>query len=304
MTQLNRLREDAEMLRDAESRGRGSKLRAYLRLSGPGWLQSALTLGAGSLAGSLYLGVLSGYSLLWLQPLAMLLGLIMMSAIAYVSLSIRERPLDAVNRHINPVLGYAWALGAMAACMVWAMPHYVLANGVMQQLLLPGLVGPGSALGDVRGKAVVTGTIFAIAVLVTWRYSLGGWGIRVYESIIKAMVVAIILCFAGVVVRLALTPEGFQWGDVLSGLIPNPASIFQPAERFQEVLAAVPEAYRGYWSGQLLSRQRDIAVTAVAATIGINATFLFAYSIRSKAGARSSATSSSSISSPAWPSRS
>jgi Mn2+/Fe2+ NRAMP family transporter len=270
------------MLRDAESQGGRSKLRAYLKLSGPGWLQSALTLGAGSLAGSLYLGVLSGYTLLWLQPVTMLLGLVMMSAIAYVSLSIRERPLVAVNRHINPVLGYAWALGAMAACMVWAMPQYVLANGVMQQNLLPGLVGPESALGDTGGKAVVTATLFAIALLVTWRYSLGGWGIRLYESIIKTMVVAIILCFAGVVIRLAVTPEGFQWGDILRGLIPNPATIFQPAARFQEMLAAVPETSRGYWSGQLLGRQRDIAVTAVAATIGINATFLFAYSIRSK----------------------
>jgi hypothetical protein len=276
-----RLAEDARMLREADARGLGARLTAYARLSGPGWLQSALTLGAGSLAGSLYLGVLSGFTMLWLQPVAMLLGLIMMSAIAYVSLSIRERPLEAVS-HINPVLGYAWALAALAACMVWVMPQYVLANGVMQQILFPALVGPESVLGDTWGKTVVTGTIFAIGTVVTWRYSLGGWGIRLYEWVIKAMVVAIILCFAGVVIRLAMTPEGFQWGDILRGLIPNPATIFSPAAAFQEMLAGIPDTFRDYWRTQLLRRQRDIAVTAVAATIGINATFLFAYSIRSK----------------------
>ena len=55
-------------------------LLTYSKLSGPGWLQSAITLGGGSLAGSLYLGVLGGPSLLWLQPLAMLLGVVMLAA--------------------------------------------------------------------------------------------------------------------------------------------------------------------------------------------------------------------------------
>jgi hypothetical protein len=79
-------------------------------------------------------------AVVWLQPVAMLLGLIMMSAIAHVSLSIRERPLEAVNRHINPVLGYAWALAALAACMVWVMPQDVLANGALFAPMGPSVV--------------------------------------------------------------------------------------------------------------------------------------------------------------------
>ena len=57
------------------------KFFAYAKLSGPGWLQGAITLGGGSLAGALYLGVVSGYDLLWVQPLAMICGIIMLSAI-------------------------------------------------------------------------------------------------------------------------------------------------------------------------------------------------------------------------------
>jgi hypothetical protein len=38
----------------------------------PGWLQSAITLGGGSLANALYLGVLGGFVFMWLQPMAMI----------------------------------------------------------------------------------------------------------------------------------------------------------------------------------------------------------------------------------------
>lgn len=44
---------DREILSEAQSRGSVSTLRAFFRLSGPGWLQSAITLGGGSLGGAL-----------------------------------------------------------------------------------------------------------------------------------------------------------------------------------------------------------------------------------------------------------
>ena len=67
------------LIQNAE--GLVGKLLAYTRLSGPGWLQSAITLGGGSLAGSLYLGVLAGFGAMFWQPLAMIMGIIMLSAI-------------------------------------------------------------------------------------------------------------------------------------------------------------------------------------------------------------------------------
>ena len=68
-----KLENECVMLREAELGGIGSRIGAYVKLSGPGWLQSAITLGGGSLASSLFLGVLAGYSLLWLQPVAIVL---------------------------------------------------------------------------------------------------------------------------------------------------------------------------------------------------------------------------------------
>ena len=52
-----KVRADEQLLLAARKRGTGATLRAFLRLSGPGWLQSAITLGGGSLASALYLGV-------------------------------------------------------------------------------------------------------------------------------------------------------------------------------------------------------------------------------------------------------
>ena len=100
-----------------------------------------LRLGGGSLASSLFLGILGGFSLLWVQPLAMMLGIVMLSAIGYVTLSTQERPFEAVRVHVNPVLAWGWILAVAAANIVWCLPQYALANEVLSQNLLPGLFG-------------------------------------------------------------------------------------------------------------------------------------------------------------------
>ena len=77
-----------ERLKNISSKGFFEKLMLYTRMSWPGWIQAAVTLGGGTLVGALYLGVIGGYQFLWLQPLAMLCGIIMLAAISYVTLSL------------------------------------------------------------------------------------------------------------------------------------------------------------------------------------------------------------------------
>ena len=91
--------QETALLTEAEGAPLLKKLGIYTRLSGPGWMQGAITLGGGSLAGALYLGVIAGFGLLWLQPLAMICGIIMLSAIAYVTLSTQKAPFGLVNQH-------------------------------------------------------------------------------------------------------------------------------------------------------------------------------------------------------------
>ena len=81
------MQNNIEQIQSIQSRGFLGRLAGYSKLTGPGWVQAAVTLGGGSLVGALYLGIIGGYEFLWLQPLAMLCGIIMLGAISYVTLS-------------------------------------------------------------------------------------------------------------------------------------------------------------------------------------------------------------------------
>jgi len=270
--------QDRQAILEAKEKGACATALTYTRLSGPGWLQSALTLGGGSLASSLFLGVLAGFSLLWLQPFAMILGIIMLSAVGYIAMSTTERPFQAINRHINPVLGWGWALASLTANMVWALPQYSLASGVLQQNLLPNVLGADSSVGDFQGKVIIAVAILVITTLITFTYDSGGWGIKAYELVLKLVVAGIVACFFGVVV-VVWWQGGLDWGAIFAGFILDFSKFYQPAEGFNWLLDAVPAAYRDTWSQLIVSDQRDVMASAFATAVGINMTFLLPYSM-------------------------
>jgi Mn2+/Fe2+ NRAMP family transporter len=270
---------DAMRLREAAGQPLHRRLPVYFRLSGPGWLQSAITLGGGSLSGSLYLGVLGGFGTLWLQPLAMIIGIIMLCAIGHVVTATGRRPLPAINEFVNPVLGGGWAVASLLASMVWAMPQYSLSIGVLQQNLLPGLLGEAGPLGATGGKLVPALLILALSTWITWNYDRGGRGVKLYELILKLMVGIIVVCFTGVVWRIAATAPGLDWGALAAGFIPDFSLLTRPAAAFRDIIAATPAAHHAYWTGWLVGTQRDVIVAAAATAVGINMTFLFPYSI-------------------------
>lgn len=259
------------MLLDAEAKGGGARLSVWVKLSGPGWLQSAITLGGGSLAGSLFLGMVGGYSLLWLQVVAMAFGVVMLGAIGYVTLSTGKRPFALINQHVNPVLGWAWALATLAANIVWCLPQFSLANAAVQQNLMPSLEGQ---------TPLICGVVLCIAVGITMIYDSGGKGLKLYENSLRILVGLIVLSFFGVAVKLMTTGE-LQIGAILSGLMPDLSLLSHPAPTFSEALAATGE-FSSFWSNRIVSMQRDIMITAVATAVGINMTFLFPYSLLKK----------------------
>lgn len=268
---------DRELIVAARRKGRGALALTFLRLSGPGWLQSGITIGGASFSSSLYLGILSGFTFLWLQPLGMILGIVMLGAIAYVTLSTGQRPLQAINGHVSPVLGWSWLLASMAANLVWSMPQFTLATRAIQQNLLPGLLGP-EAIPDPWGRVVCVALLLAVCITTTMFYVAGARGVKIFEVIIKAMVSVIVLCFFGVVVKLSFK-GGMDWGDVLRGLIPDPRFLFRPAAGLTGDLQAVAENCRRFWIDLIVRQQRDVMVSATAATVGINMTFLLPYSM-------------------------
>lgn len=272
-------KEESRLLKEVQNKSLLVRARTYLQLSGPGWLQSALSLGGGSLASSLYLGVLAGYSMLWLQPVGMILGIIMISALGYITLATKERPFQAINRHVNPVLGWGWALASLLASIVWALPQFSLANSVMQQNLMPGVFGPDGTLGTVVSMLIISAIILAITFFITWNYDRGEEGVQIYEWVLKGVVAIIVLSFMGVVIRLTFIAGSIEWSELLAGLIPNPALIFRPAEGFLPLLEGLSDTSRAYWTDLIVNRQQNVMAAALSSAVGINMTFLFAYSM-------------------------
>ena len=281
----NRQQEE-NYLREVNARPLPGRIQGYIALSGPGWLQSAITLGGGSLASGLYLGVLSGFAMLWLQPLAMILGIIMLSAIGYITLSTGERPFRAINRHVSPVLGWGWLIGSQLANMVWALPQYSLATGVLRQNLLPDLLGTSGPLTEFQSTLLIVGTILAVSTIITWSYGSGHWGVRLYEWMLKLVVGLIVVCFVGVVIRLGLRAEGFDWNALWAGFIPDFGALFHPADSFVPLLAELPSGARAYWEQYIVARQRDVVMSAFATAVGINMTFLLPYSLLARGWGR------------------
>ncbi len=274
---IDRVQRDREMLLEAKSRGPLATLGAYIKLSGPGWLQSAITLGGGTLAGSLYLGVMLGFQSLWLQLTAIICGVIMLSAIGYVTLSTGQRPFQAINTHVNPVLGWSWALATFMANIVWALPQFALATGASMQNLIP---RETLESGDPTTiKAMIAGAVLVISLSVVWLYDSGRWGIRLFETLLKTMVAIIVLSFFGVIVHLGMSPEGLDWAAVFRGFVPDFSIFTQPSAAFLGYLDQLDAASREYWVNLIVSTQRDIMMGAVATAVGINMTFLLPYSM-------------------------
>ena len=274
------LSRDRELLEAARGRGSLATLAAFVKLSGPGWLQSAITLGGGSLAGSLYLGVLSGYELLWLQPLMMILGIVMLSAIAYVTLSTGEKPFGAINRHLSPVLGWGWLIAASMANLVWAMPQFSLGTAAIQQNLLPDV----PAFAGRSGEWFSAGLLLVVSAVIIWFYDSGSRGVKIFEWILKGMVAVIVVSFFGVVA--AMTAKGqLDWGRIAAGFVPDISLLWRPVAELQSFIDASGDP--AYWNTLILGQQRNVMVAAAATAVGINMTFLLPYSMLRKGWNRS-----------------
>ncbi len=271
------LAQEKEILKSVEDASPTKKALTYTKLSGPGWLQGAITLGGGSLAGSLYLGVIGGTQLLWLQPLMMVFGILMLSVIGYVTLSTGKKPFQAINEHINPVLGWGWLIAAMLANLVWAMPQFSLGTAALQQNL--GLFADDPATDSQSGKYLCVALLFIIATIVVWMYD--SKAAKAFDVILKVMVGIIVLSFFGVVAVMA---GQLDWGAVFAGFIPDFSLLSEPADKFKEIIKKSSD--QKYWTDTILGSQRDRMVTAAATAVGINMTFLLPYSMLRKGWGR------------------
>ncbi|MDF1799666.1 MAG: divalent metal cation transporter [Planctomycetota bacterium] len=222
----------------------------YLRHIGPGYMQSAMTLGGGTAFASIFAGAAFGYQLLWVAPLAMLLGIIVLSAVAHQTLSTGQRPFAAMHEHAGPVFAYGWAIGGILSSIIWQFAQYALASS----MLVAVMKSAGYEVSNGAMGAVALAWCVAVALLYDARPKL----VRLYENLIKGAVWFIIACFGLVVIQTG---------------IPH------PAEFFAGFVPSIPDSSHGVEGTTLI-------VSGLAAAVGANMVFVYPYTLRKRGWGR------------------
>jgi Mn2+/Fe2+ NRAMP family transporter len=224
----------------------------YSVLTGPGWLQSALTLGGGSAMASLFAGAYLQYKLLWVQPIAMLIGVVMLGVVSQQTLATGVRPFPMMKRILHPAVAWAWVFGALAVTIIWHFPQYALAAGMTEDMI--NVFTNWRPEGSARTVLLIgVGLSFlTISTAVTWRYGSGHKGVKFYERMLKSFVWLIIIAFALVVIRQGFAGR-IQWGKLFVGFVP----------------LELPKTRQGV----------SLVMGAFGAAVGINSTLLLSYSL-------------------------
>ena len=245
---MNQEESTTDRFAELDARPFPGRVAGYLRYMGPGYLQSAMTLGGGSAFAALFSGAAFGYQLLWVAPTAMLLGIIVMSAIAWQTLSTGEDPYDALKRHVNPFFAWAFAWGGLLSSIIWQFAQYALAAAMLALLF---------------GVEPWVGGLIALAwcVSVGLLHGRARSFIRSYEVILTAMVWFIVVAMAIVVFQSGIPDPG----AILKGFIPSiPADWTMVGEDGKETSIA----------------SMTLIVSGLAAAVGANMLFVYPYTLR------------------------
>lgn len=236
------------------------KVGGYIKRSGPGLLQSAMTLGAGSAAASVVAGASFGYKLLWVQPLAMFLGVCMLAALSKVVLSTQEKPYQAFRRELGafgPFLVFLWALGTISASVIWHFPQYGLASGAVKDLALTATGAEALSAGTNMTIAWCAGLgILLLNIVTVWSYGSSRTGIKIYENFLRFVIFLVVFSFGLVCVC-----------------------------KFRDInWTAMGRGFCGLDSAEILKDPKNLILVLgmLGAAVGINMTFLYPYSLLAK----------------------
>lgn len=247
--------DEAAYLADLSQKPLGKRVFGYFRLTGPGYMQSAMTLGGGSVASCVLLGALLGYKLLWVQPLGMILGYYVLAAIAKQTCHTEERPYKVFWEQLHAGWAILWAVCALVATILWHIPQYSLAaNGAVSVAQ-----GVGLSLDSMAGRTGIGAVLLGSACAIVYLYHKGAKGLHIYELAVKVLVWSIVFAFA-----IVAFSTGIQWKRFFLGIT--------GIAFLQDIFAG-----RG-----LDPRAVKPIVAGIAATTGINMLFLYPYSLLNK----------------------
>ncbi|MDD8025039.1 MAG: divalent metal cation transporter [Acidobacteriota bacterium] len=242
---LEDLKAEREYLRGVDARRPFFRRWAgYWKLTGPGWMQSAITLGAGTAGSTILAAAAYGYQLLWLSPVAMALGIAVFAAIGRQTLLTGRRPYEVFRTDLHLLLAVFWGLSVLVSSIVFQFPQYALGTDVLRDILaVAGIDAP---------KAVIVAVFLVASTAICWSYGKGSRrAVRGFERILKYILLFMVAAFALVVVKTGIDGQALVKG--LFGF-------------------SLPHSKQGI----------ALVLGQLGAAVGVNMTFLYPYSMLSR----------------------
>lgn len=187
------------------------KIGGYIKLSGPGFLGAAMTLGAGSFASSVVLGASFGYTMLWVPIYSFAFGLFML-ALATRFVTSSEMPIIVAQDKFHGKFFGSFATGIVACflgCLIFSFGQYALGADAIEQIF------DTMKLQIPKGSGWIG--IFILSAPISYLYGQGGDGarfVKIVENIMKLLILLMILLFAAVVFV-----TGIDFQAALKGII-------------------------------------------------------------------------------------
>lgn len=199
---------EVEELRRLRERPLPLRLLGYFKLGGPGFMDAALTLGAGTLTAAMLSGATFGYKTLWLLWLSMGLGLFMMAAMArFTTRGLGIVPLQ--NRY------HGWVVGSLLTALVGTAAVAVIFNFGQVSLATHLIESLASYLGFTFPRQVNWIAYAAITSWLTLSYGRKGRrGIRFVEGFMKGSIAVMLVAFGA-----CLAVVGVNWSAALRGTL-------------------------------------------------------------------------------------
>jgi len=159
------------------------------------------------------------------------------------------------------------------AAIIWCMPQFSLCYGALSENLVGESIGQSTA-----DKLIISAVLLAATGTVVILNSRRGLTAKIFDWFLKALVGMIVVCFVGVVVRLAYLGK-LDFSEILVGYIPNLRLWNEPAGDVAALIAQLPADLQEYWKAKMNVEQHAVMIGAAATAVGINMTCLLPYSM-------------------------
>ncbi len=256
--------QEADTLQKAATEGSIRHFLAMSRIEGPGWWIGAASLSGGSLVGSIALGSGMGTGGLWVQCIAMLLGLFTLCAISQITLHSQQSLFAILKNEWNPSLALWLAACSIITSFAWCMPQFRLGAEITGSLLVPFLDNKG-------GKVLVALLMLVLCMTYSLIYEKRGSRSKFFHWSIKSMVLGIIVGSTFSLLAV-FSQSNLPAMQILEGFIPT-AKLFQdPACVFIPLLEQTG-AMQSFWENIIVQKQQDLVLICLSSTLGVNLMF-------------------------------